>query len=654
MNELIGKAPFFRLLLPVICTIASSRFLPLNGLIPAALTFAGLLLMLLSLLRDERQQFNCRWFFGAGTFLFLSALTLFQCREQEKHCDFHFPTSNRTYLAVLLEIPEQKERSVQCPVQVAPPFNKKMMLYLEKNESAARLLPGDEIIFTAQPVPFRNFGNPGEWDYAGYMRNKGFVGRSFVAAGNWERSGRKVLSPTLTAQRCRLSILRFYRSLGLEEDNYAFIAAVTLGYKAYLPDNIKEAFRASGTAHLLAVSGLHTGVIYLLLSFLLSFLGNKGTGLHIRQWLIIGSLWCYAFLTGLSPSVTRAVIMLSLYCLSRLKGKRGFTSNTLAAAAFLILIFHPHSLFDISFQMSFGAVFSILWFQPRIAALLHPKNRVATHLWELMTLSLSAQLGLFPMVLHYFGTFPTWFFLSNILVVPLMGLIFYSLLPMLFTGWLQASFSCIPEWLPSLFRQTVQLLTSTLLGIVKLVESLPRAQLTGLKITLPQSFLLLLFIFLFSQFLHSRHPRTLIIALTALLSFQWIQLWEQAQSAPPRLVVSNSPPASNLSLYIDGNHHLFPAPDNGFLPYPHKRVLRLSDGSFDHFPANSTFPVDILILSHYCCFNTDELCRLFQPSLIVLDSSLPPSASSRISATCIISGIPVHDVRQKGAYSLFF
>ena len=136
--------------------------------------------MLLSLLRDERQQFNCRWFFGAGTFLFLSALTLFQCREQEKHCDFHFPTSNRTYLAVLLEIPEQKERSVQCPVQVAPPFNKKMILYLEKNESAARLLPGDEIIFTAQPVPFRNFGNPGEWDYAGYMRNKDLLAEALL------------------------------------------------------------------------------------------------------------------------------------------------------------------------------------------------------------------------------------------------------------------------------------------------------------------------------------------------------------------------------------------------------------------------------------------------------------------------------------------
>ena len=654
MNDLIGKTPFFRLIIPVAGAIISSPFLPYNGLLPAFLSLSGLLFILLSFLRGEHHQFTRRWIFGAGTYLFLFALTLLQCQEQRAGSEYNFPEKNRAYLAVLLEIPVEKERSVQCPVRTAPPLEKKVMLYLEKSNRAAVLQPGDEIIFTAQPEPFRNFGNPGEWDYAGYMRNRGFSARDFLSTGEWELTGRRRATPYLLAQRCRMNVLNFYRSLGLEGETYAFIAAVTLGYKAYLSDDIKEAFRASGTAHLLAVSGLHTGIIYLILSLLLSPLGHRGKGFRIRQWVIILMLWCYAFVAGLSTSVVRAVIMLSLYCLGRLQQVRSFTANTLAAAAFLILIFQPNSLYDISFQMSFGAVFSILWFQPRIAALAKPRNKALTYLWNLVALSLSAQLGLFPLVLYNFGTFPTWFFLSNILMVPLMGIIIYSMIPLLFTGWLQASLSGFPEWLPQLLRHLVQLLTNAMLHIVQFMESLPCAQLTGLHISLPSAILLLLFIFLFSHFIYKQRLRTLIFALSSLLSFQLLLLREQLQTAPVQLVVFNSSPYSEISLYADETRYPIAIPDNGLLPHPRKKILRLSDGSFNHFTANVTFRVDILILSHYCCFDAEQLYRLFQPSLIVLDSSLPRYTAATIRNRCLARGIPIHDVRQNGAYSLNF
>jgi competence protein ComEC len=267
------------------------------------------------------------------------------------------------------------------------------------------------------------------------------------------------------AQRCRIKILSYYRSLGLVGDTYAFIAAITLGYKAYLSDDIKKAFQASGTAHLLAVSGLHTGIIYLILSLLLSPLGRRGIGFRIRQWTIILMLCGYAFLAGLSASVVRAVIMLSLYCMGRLRQESSFTVNTLAAAAFLILIFQPNSFYDISFQMSFGAVFSILWFQPRIAALVKTKKKITKYLWNLMTLSLSAQLGLFPLLLYHFGTFPTWFFITNILVVPLLGGIIYSMIPLLLTGLLPITLFNFLEWLPQILQSLVQLLTNLMLTL---------------------------------------------------------------------------------------------------------------------------------------------------------------------------------------------
>ncbi len=654
MNELIGKTPFFRLLIPVVGAIILSPFLSDNGLLPATLSLTGLLLIFCSFLRDEHHQYRRRWFFGAGAYLFLFALTLLQCREQKAQSKHTFPAKSHTYIAVLLEIPEEKERSIQCPVRTAPPYEKKMMLYLEKSNQAAALQPGDEILFTAQPEPFRNSGNPGEWDYARYMRDKGFAAREFLYTREWEMTGRRTMTPYLLAQRCRLRMLNYYRSLGLEGDTYAFIAAVTLGYKAYLSDDIREAFRASGTAHLLAVSGLHTGVIYLILSLLLSPLGNRGKGFRVRQLVIILMLWVYALVAGLSPSVVRAVIMLSLYCLGRLHQVKGFTANTLAAAAFLILVYQPNSLYDISFQLSFGAVFSIIWFQPRIASLVKPKKRVVTYLWNLATLSLSAQLGLFPLVLYHFGTFPVWFFLSNILMVPLMGIIIYSLVPLLLCGWLHTFLSGIPEWLPLFFRHLVKLLTQAMLYIVQVMESLPYAQLTGLYITLPSAILLLLFIFLLSHFLVKRKPHMLILALSSLLSFQLLLFQEQIDGAPMQLVVFNNSPQSDISLFTGGSRYPIAIPDNGPLPYPHKKIIRLSDGSFDNFNANTPFPVDILILSHYCCFDVEQLYRLFQPSLIVLDSSLPRNTAVSFTQGCLARGIPVHDVRQDGAYSLFF
>lgn len=654
MNEVIGKTPFIRLLLPVVGAIISSPFLSDIGLLNVILTLLGALLFFLSFLRHNLNHFACRWIFGAGTYLFLFGLTLLQCREQRAFSKFTFPEHRKTYLAVLLDIPEEKERSVQCPVRTAPPLEKKVMLYLEKSNRAMKLLPGDEIVISAQPEPFRNFGNPGEWDYAGYMCNKGFAARDYITDNEWSITGRSINTPYLLAQRCRINILSYYRSLGLVGDTYAFIAAVTLGYKAYLSDDIKKAFQASGTAHLLAVSGLHTGIIYLILSLLLSPLGTRGIGFRIRQWTIILMLCGYAFLAGLSASVVRAVIMLSLYCIGRLRQESSFTVNTLAATAFLILIFQPNSFYDISFQLSFGAVFSILWFQPRIAALVITKKKITKYLWNLMTLSLSAQLGLFPLLLYHFGTFPTWFFITNILVVPLLGGIIYSMIPLLLTGLLPKTLSNFLEWLPQILHSLVQLLTNLMLTIVQFIESLPFAQLTGLKISLPSSILLLMFIFLISHFMKKKRPRVLILALSSLLLFQLLSLRDHLQPPSPQLVVFNNSPYSEISIYVEENNFPILIPDNGVLPHPNKKIIRLSDGSFNDFTNSNTFPVDILILSQYCCFNVEQLYRLFQPSLIVLDSSLSSYSAVRFRESCLNRGIPVHDVRQDGAYSLNF
>lgn len=654
MNALIGKTPFFRLLLPVIAGIIAGSLFP--GILPASLpvALAGLLLMLLSFFIRPDDQFRFRWLFGAGICFFLFSLSLYQFRQ---HTESTIPTPSRygQYdLGTVLDIPEVKPRSIAVNVKTAPPDEKKVILYLAQTDEARGLIPGDEIVFLSSVEPFRNLGNPDDFDYAGYMRIKGFVGSGYVHGSDWRKTGRQTKSIPVMAQRFRGKALDFYRSFGLENDAYAFICALTLGYSAYLSDELNNAFRVSGTAHVLSVSGLHTVIIYAIINLMFSFLGKTGKLFVLRQWLVILVLWGYVFITGMLAPVIRAAIMLTIVCIGNMQNKSGFTYNTLTAAAFFILIFDPFYLFDLSFQMSFVSVFALLFFQPKLNRLYSPANRAVKYVWDLFTVSISAQLGVFPLVLYYFGTFPTYFFITNLLVVPLTGVIMYATLPAIVLGSLN-----FPGWdfiglLHSACHWILKSLIEITLRIVYISESVPFAQISEMKISFSQLILLSLFIFVFTRFLSSRRARPLIISLVALLCFQCTITHKNLTRPAPQLTVFNSPGQSEIAVFHNNKRHYLEFPENSFLPHPEKRIFLLSDASFTTYHAGEQFPLDILILSQQGYFDIEQLLDLFCPTMIVLDSSLPRYAATRIVRECAALGIEVHDVTENGAFSLNF
>ncbi len=654
MNALIGKTPFYRLLLPVITGIAAGSSFDICASATLRFGLSGLLVMLLSFWVEKSNRFKFRWLFGSGLFIFLFSLAAGQYREQEQRVRFIFPEREQSYVATILDIPEVKPRSIACHVKTAPPFEKKVIVYLEQTDEARLLVPGDEILFCARLQPFQNFGNPDDFDYVRYMHIKGFSASGFVPAENWLKTGRESRTIPVLAQRIRGKALVLFRSYLPDEDAYAFIAAITLGYKAYLSDDLQEAFRASGTAHVLAVSGLHVGIIYMIINLLFSFLGKSGNLFMLRQWIVILVLWGYVFMAGMSSSVIRAAIMITIFCLGSLQHQRSFTYNTLAASAFLILIFRPMSLFDVSFQMSFGAVFAILFFQPKIQARCIPKTRVVKYIRDLFTVSIAAQLGVFPLTLYYFGTFPTYFFITNLLVVPIAGIILYATVPLTVLGIFGIRQTGLIGLLQDVFRTIVQLLTAFILRIVHIFESLPFARLTGSHLSFFQLVLLLLLVFLATVFLYSHRPRYLIISLALILMIQLTVLHENITKSPPQLVVFNSPGTSEIGVFDHHTRYLTVVPENGFLPHPGKSILRLSDDSFSEFYAEEPFPVDILILSRSRELKVRQILGLINPSVIVLDSSLPRFTVNKVVRECNQSGIRVHDVTQNGAYSVNF
>ncbi|NJO90405.1 MAG: ComEC/Rec2 family competence protein, partial [Chloroflexia bacterium] len=229
----------------------------------------------------------------------------------------------------------------------------------------------------------------------------------------------------------RSSILSVYQSSGIQGDEFAILAALTLGVKDYLSDEIVEAYSDSGAMHVLAVSGLHVGILMAMLNMIFSFFWKRKKLLVLKSIIILVFLWLFALITGLAPSVTRSALMFSFFILSKNSGKRPSSYNSLAAAAFIILLFNPNALFHVGFQLSFLAVISILLFQQKLYRTIDIKNKYLDYFWQLTTVSLAAQIGTTPISIFYFHQFPIYALLTNIIVIPAAAIILNAVILLL-------------------------------------------------------------------------------------------------------------------------------------------------------------------------------------------------------------------------------
>ena len=274
-------------------------------------------------------------------------------------------------------------------------------------------------------------------------------------------------------------LLERFAEAGLADDTYAIVAAMVLGDKSALSRDIKDTYSITGASHVLALSGLHLGIIYVLLSMLV--VGRRWR--FITQILIILSIWAFVFLVGMPTSVVRAAVMLTVYALLALGHRNKMSVNTLAFTAIVMLLFQPSALFTVSFQMSFMAVLSILLFVPLFERAFSAEylmtHRCVKWLWGMVTVSFAAQIGVAPLIAYYFGRFSSWFLLTNFIVIPAAMLILYlSLLVLL-----------IPQ-LAFLLVQVVNGLNSVLTRMAQL----PGASIDGLHPTLTQTVLVYVFI----------------------------------------------------------------------------------------------------------------------------------------------------------------
>ncbi len=297
--------------------------------------------------------------------------------------------------------------------------NGKIFLYLKKDSAMSPVPYGAQLYIQGNYFGISGPKNPDEFNYQQYLAHKNIYAQAFVETGEWEIVGHASSNFLMSLAywvRTRSSEMISAFIPGAQES--AVINALLIGVKDYLDTEIREAYSAAGAMHVLAVSGLHVGIVYLLITIVFGSLKKIGWGRVCFVLISLAVIWCYALITGFSPSVMRASTMFSVIILGESSKRKSNIYNSLGLAAFILLLYNPYFVYEVGFQLSFVAVLGIVMFQPPIYRLVDSPNKFLDYLWAIVSVSIAAQLATFPLSLYYFNQFPTYFLLSNILIIP--------------------------------------------------------------------------------------------------------------------------------------------------------------------------------------------------------------------------------------------
>ncbi len=441
-------------------------------------------------------RYRYRFLFGTGGFmlLFLCGYILTQQKTERYHTrKITLPGVNQptNYLCHVTSSPIEKPNSIQLIGNISGGpdtatlrgIETSAILYFETSDAATRIEPGDRLMIRTRINEIGGPQNPGEFNYKRFMARKGIFYQAYVSGEDWQLirkdngfSVRKVIA------NIRNRFFMILKKNGLKKDEFDVAVALTMGYDDTLDPEIRQQYAGAGAMHILCVSGLHVGIIYLFFSFMFRFLRGFKNGNIYQAIILILIIWSYALLTGMSPSVMRASTMFSFMAIGKTFKRHTNIYNTLAASAFLLLVIDPLIIAEVGFQLSYTAVLAIVSFQPILYRLWTPGLRIVDKLWAIITVSLAAQLGTFPLAVHYFHQFPNYFLLTNIIVIPLSFII-------VFNGLLIAIFS----WWPFILKPLVFMLYYLVKGLnfsVGFINQFPYALSENLSLLTSETMLL--------------------------------------------------------------------------------------------------------------------------------------------------------------------
>jgi competence protein ComEC len=508
MELFLHQAPLVRILVPLLLGLISA--LKLNTYSDLKLVWLPAVLVIIALLFSLNKIWKNilkNHYFGilaAAAFFLLGMALGYRAIDGQKG-----PPEGESYLAVIESSPIEKPNSyavhlkifkVQIDSHQFQSCNTRIIAYMSKDNFSTRISPGNSIRFYGSISNLDQELYPNQFDYGKYLRNTGISGTIYIPSWSYEVIPLNPFSLKGKLNELRSNLLEKLNEDSIPEKEYGVISALLVGDRSFLDPQLRSDFANAGAVHILAVSGLHVGIIYLLFLTILNFLFKKKAKL-LKFLLVLLMLWGYAALTGFSPSVLRAATMFSFIALGKFNKRYTNTYNMIAASALLLLVINPLLITQIGFQLSYLAVLGIVFFHPIFYASFDFKNRYISMLWSLVCVSFAAQLATFPLSIYYFNQFPVLFFITNILVIPLASIILYAGIGWVLLLWIPYA-SDVMGWV------TVKA-TQLLNWIIETINTVPFAKIDGLYVSGLAVLMIYVMVILTTIFLLKPAPRVL-------------------------------------------------------------------------------------------------------------------------------------------------
>lgn len=544
----------------------------------------------------------------------------------------------------------------------------KIKLNVFKDSLKERFKVGDQIVLTQKFNAIQAPLNPHQFNYKNYLKNQqihhqvSIKNNEFLYLKNNRRSFKRY------AFTIREQVNKALIENGFKGEELAIINALLLGQRQDISEEVIRNFQKAGAVHILAVSGLHIGIIMLLLNFLLTPLELLKKGAEIKLVMVVLFLWFFAFVAGLSPSVVRAVTMFTAVAIALTSKNTINTYKTLIISIFILLLFNPYYLFEVGFQLSYLAVFFIVWLQPLLYKLWKPKLKLVDYSWKLLTVSTAAQLGVLPLSLYYFHQFPGLFFISNLVIIPFLGLILGLGILII----LLASLNILPAFVALFYERIIFVLNQTV-GWIADQEAFLFQNISFSVLSLIFTYLLIVSFF---KWFEIKKPIYLILTLLALILLQTNILIEKYKSSTiDEFIILNKSRQSvliqrtgqqvsidhtlenldlnednNIKSYLIGsNTDILSAENKLKNVYAIGKKKLLVVDSLGVYLLKKNTP-DMILLTTSPKINLERLIKEVDPKIVIADASNYKSYVSLWQKTCKNNNIKFHYTVKDGAF----
>jgi competence protein ComEC len=688
------KAPFIRFLLPLVTGIIVQWHLQLQPLILWSLLLCAVTVVMIVFFIPFFERYKLSSLNGiaiAAIFIAIGGLLSWYKNIQHDINWFGNKYENTNSIIVTLdEDPIEKNKSFKANASVNFILKNDsliktkgtIILYFKKDSLFPQLTYGAQLVINKPLQEIKNSGNPGGFDYKRYSLFQGITHQVYLRASvpSGKENEFEILSTTDKSffkqfiNSSRAKVLRILRKNIKGEKELGLAEALLIGYKDDLDKTLVQSYSNTGVVHVIAISGLHLGLIYWLLTWIFKPLQKRKIR-WLRPVFILTGLWLFSLLAGAQPSVLRSAVMFTCIVLSESFERRSSIYNGLALSALLLLCINPFWLWDVGFQLSYAAVLSIVIFMQPVYHWFYIKNKALDFIWKLNAVTIAAQILTIPVSIYHFHQFPTSFLLTNFIAVPLSSLIL--LLEILL---------CIVSFIPIIAAFTGKILYGLIWIMntyIEKIEHIPFSLWDGLQISILQAILLLIAAAGFGFWLIEKNKTGFTYAMAALFAFMTLRTISFLKANyRQQLIVYNVPQKRAMDL-IEGrkyffigdsslladdfirNFHIKPSrilhriePAGKFSDYHRqenlvlyndKKIL-LIDGTRRYLPLENKIQVDLLLISGNPKLYFSQLSKTFSIRQVVFDGSCPAWKVNYWKKDCDSLRIPYHNVIEEGAF----